>query len=580
MLRLLGPFAPQMAVVVLLGAATVLSGIGLLAASAYLIALAALHPPVAALQLPVVGVRAFGITRGVFRYLERYVSHAVTFRILGRLRVWFYEQVEPLAPARLMAHRGADVLNRWVADIEELEHLFLRVIAPPAVAAVVTLAVALFLARLDGRLALILVVFLLLVGGGVTAWTYGASRSSGIRQVRARSALRVAVVDAVAGMPDIVAAGREVGWLERIRAAGRALAGAQDAAARTGAWQEAWTGLLAHLGMWAVLVLAVALVDAGRIPPLLLAAIVLAALTSFEAVAPLPQAGRALPAAMEAAQRVVGIVDVSPAVADPPAGAAAALSGSPGPVSLRVRELCFRYAPTGPWVLDGVSFSLETGQCLAVVGPSGAGKSTLGHLLLRFWDYERGSILLNGAELRSCSGEDVRRLLAVVPQRTHLFNATIRENLLLAKPEATDEEVMRAAEAAGIDAFIRSLPQGYETRVGEFGMALSGGERRRLALARALLRDAPLLLLDEPTAHLDPATEEQILQALRRIGRGRALLLITHRLVGMEAMDEILVLDRGRIVERGRHADLLARSGLYRRMWDLQHRLLLPAPTA
>jgi thiol reductant ABC exporter CydC subunit len=572
LLRLLVPFAPQMALAVLLGVATVGSGIALLATSAYLIAAAALHPSLAALQLPIVGVRFFGIARGVFRYLERYVSHSVTFLILARLRVWFYRAVEPLVPARLMEYRSADLLNRAVADVEELEHVFLRAIAPPAVAALVALAAGVVLAQIDPRLACALVAFLLLVGGGVTLWVGAASRRPGAQLVRMRSTLRISLADAMQGMPDIIAAGQEQRQLEQIRRAGRALGETQRRIARIGAWQSAWGTLLAHLGMWVVLILAVALVEAGRIDPLYLAAVVLAALASFEAVIPLPQAAQSFAGSLEAARRVFRIVDAPPPVIDPPAPQRPSRA-----CALRVERLRFRYAEGEPWALDGVSFTLDAGRALAIVGPSGAGKSTLINLLLRFWDYADGHILLDGIELRACDADTVRRAFAVVAQGTHLFNASIRENLLLANPDAGEEEMICAADRAQLHPVIRALPEGYATRVGERGMALSGGERQRLAIARALLRDAPILLLDEPTANLDPITESRIMETLHCVRGERAALFITHRLVGMAAMDEILVLDRGRIVERGRHADLLAVDGLYRRMWDLQNRELLPA---
>jgi ABC-type multidrug transport system fused ATPase/permease subunit len=214
------------------------------------------------------------------------------------------------------------------------------------------------------------------------------------------------------------------------------------------------------------------------------------------------------------------------------------------------------------------------GKHLAVVGPSGAGKSTLANLLLRFWEYQEGQIHLGGWDLRSYSSEDVRRFIAVVSQSTYLFNTTVRENLLLARPNASHEEVVQAAQRAQIHEVIEALPQGYETWIGEQGLRLSGGERQRLAIARALLKEAPLLLLDEPTANLDALTERSLMETIFALMQGRSMILITHRLVGLEVMDEILVLSQGRILERGTHAELLEIGGLYRRMWDLQHQTL------
>jgi ABC-type multidrug transport system fused ATPase/permease subunit len=243
------------------------------------------------------------------------------------------------------------------------------------------------------------------------------------------------------------------------------------------------------------------------------------------------------------------------------------------PIGVRVEHLSFRYTPDAPLALDDISFELRPGKSLAIVGSSGAGKSTLINLLLHFWDYETGRIVVGGCELRTCSPEAARQFFAVVSQSSHLFNTTIRENLRLARPDATDDAIIRAAQQAQVHDFICSLPQGYDTPVGEQGLRLSGGERQRLAIARALLKDAPILLLDEPTANLDPLTERQVLAAIRRLADRRTLLWITHRLVDLEHMDEILVLSAGRVVERGREDDLIQANGVYRRMWDFSRAL-------
>jgi ATP-binding cassette subfamily C protein CydC len=239
--------------------------------------------------------------------------------------------------------------------------------------------------------------------------------------------------------------------------------------------------------------------------------------------------------------------------------------------------LRFAYAPGERPALDGLSFDLPAGRRVALVGPSGAGKTTLLNLLLGFWPYAHGQVWLNGVELRASGPEAARRLLAVMPQSPYLFDATLRDNLRLARPTAEDAQLAEALAQAQLADFVAALPGGLDTRVGEHGLRLSGGERQRLALARALLQPGPLLVLDEPTANLDPLTERAVLAALLAASAGRSTLLITHRLVGLEAMDEILVLDHGRLVERGTHAGLLAAGGLYARLWTLQNRALLPA---
>ncbi|MCZ7573821.1 MAG: thiol reductant ABC exporter subunit CydC [Ardenticatenaceae bacterium] len=567
LLRLMAPFKGWMALAVLLGAATVGSSIGLMATAAFLISAAALHPSIADLGIAIVGVRFFGLARGVCRYLERSVSHSVTFRLLARLRVWFYEAVEPLAPARLMRYQSGDLLSCVVADIETLQDFYVRVIAPPAVAGVIALAMAGFMWRYDPSLALVLLGFLSLTGIGVPILVRRLSRPPGRELVAARAELHARVVDGIQGLADLVACGQERRTAATIEATAHVLASAQRRLVWINGLQTGVSTLLMNGGMWVVVVLAILLVSAGRLRGLSLAVLALATLACFEAVLPLPLAAHSLEGALAAGRRLFALADAGAVVRDP----ARPVEG-PATYSLEAHDLWFAYAPGDPPALDGVSFSLPAGRRIAVVGPSGAGKSTLVNLLLRFWEYDRGVILLGGVDLRDYAQSDVRRLIGVISSQAFLFNATIRDNILLARPDADEAAVMRAAQQAQLHDFIQSLPQGYETRIGERGLNLSGGERQRLAIARALLRSAPILILDEPTANLDPLTERDVLQAISAAMPGRTTLLITHRLVGLEAMDEILVLEAGRIIERGTHLELIARAGLYQRLWLLQNR--------
>jgi ABC-type multidrug transport system fused ATPase/permease subunit len=228
-----------------------------------------------------------------------------------------------------------------------------------------------------------------------------------------------------------------------------------------------------------------------------------------------------------------------------------------------------RYAADAPWALDGIDLFLPPGRRVAIVGPSGSGKSTLVSVLLRFLDVQRGRVTLGGAPLNDYAGADVRRYIGGCPQDPHVFASTVRENLRLARPDADDEQLHRAATQAGMSDWLESLPRGWSTLVGSRGSWMSGGERQRLALARALLADPPLMVLDEPTAHLDAEMRDAVTSSLLQLTRGRTTVLITHDLALLAAMDEILVLDGGRVVERGTHAALLARAGRYRQMWDL-----------
>jgi ATP-binding cassette subfamily C protein CydC len=337
---------------------------------------------------------------------------------------------------------------------------------------------------------------------------------------------------------------------------------------------------LTNLALWSVLLIAIPLVREARLTGIDLAVLALAALACFEGVLALPLAFQYLETNLEAARRLFEMVDADTSTAKTPGREAE--TGDPFASShlrdrvaeLNIHDVSFRYNANEPPALDRVSLSVKTGQRVAIVGASGAGKSTLINLLLRFWDYEAGSITLNGVELRDGNPDDVRRQFGVVSQTTHLFNATIRENLLLARANATEAEMIKAAEQARIHDFIQTLPLGYDTPIGEQGLALSGGERQRLAIARAVLKDAPIVIFDEATANLDPVTEREVWQALRALMADRAVLIVTHRLIGLETADEIIVLSQGRIVERGRHATLIDRAGVYYRLWQRQQQSL------
>ena len=569
LLKLAAPFTWRMVLAAILGFATIASSIGLMSTSGYLIARAALRPSIADLQIAIVGVRFFGIARGGFRYLERLVSHEVTFRLLARLRVWFYRALEPLAPARLMQYRSGDLLARVVADVETLENLYLRVLAPPIVALLVALLVVFLMGAFDAGLALALLVSLLLTGAALPLLTQRLARGTGLHLVGVRAELNGLLVDGIQGVADLLAFGAEGRHLRRVERLSLDLAGLQARMARIGGLEGALGGLLMNLATLAVLAIAIPLVSAAELDGVYLAMLVLIVLSSFEAVLPLPRAFQYLNGSLEAGRRLFEIVDTGPAVVDPVHPA-----GKPAEATLRVKNLRFSYAPDESPALDDISFDLAQGQFVAVVGPSGAGKSTLAHLLLRFWEYREGHILLDGRELREYDQETARSLMAVVSQHTYLFNASIRDNLLLARPGAAEREVIQAATRARIHDFIQSLPQGYDTWIGEQGLRLSGGQRQRLAIARAILKDAPVLILDEPAANLDALTEREVLASLVDLAAGRATLLITHRLVGLEAAGEILVLRAGRIAERGAHHDLMQMGGLYRRMRELQSQVL------
>jgi thiol reductant ABC exporter CydC subunit len=598
LLRLARPYSGWVALSVLTGFAAIACGIGLMATSAYILSAAALKPSIAELQVAIVGVRFFGIGRGVFRYLERNLSHEVTFRLLGNLRRSFYQALEPLVPARLLQLHSGDLLARIHSDILALENFYVRVMAPPLVAVLVAVVVSLWLGSLSPILALALAGVWVLAGIGLPLMIHLLVRKSSRECVQDRARLNTALVDSVQGMADLAIFDLTGQYAKRFQSLNQDLIDGQRRVARLGAVQTALSGALAHLGMWIVLLLAIPMVMDGQIDGVYLATLVLAALASFEAFIPLPQAAQHLESSLQSAQRLYEIVDAEPEIHEP-----ARPLPIPERLELNLQKVSFAYPASRAAVqpaghshggtslpaLSELSFRLAPGKRLAVVGPSGAGKSTLAGLLLRFWEPKSGEIWVreecgvedylaaDSAGWREVSNYDsynLRSRIGVLSQNTYLFAASLRDNLRLARPKATQAEIEGAAHQAQLQSWIESLPEGYDTWVGEQGLRLSAGERQRVAIARLLLQDAPVFILDEPTANLDALNERLILQELLSIGAGRSLLLITHRLVGLEDFDEILVLHRGRVVQRGTSAALLGQPGYFRQMWELQSGVL------
>jgi ATP-binding cassette subfamily C protein CydC len=512
---------------------------------------------------PAAIIRGSAIARTAGRYFERLITHEATLRQLAGLRVWFYRHLEPLAPARLMAYHSGDLLTRIRADIDALDNFYVRVLVPALVAVSAGLAFFLFTALFDLGLALLLLSTLVLAGVVLPAIVQALGKAPGQRIVQLQAELRQAGIDGTQGLSELLvygAADRQARTLDRIS---RALVAEQDRMSQISGITQAATGLTANLTLWGMLWLGIPLVHDGALAPPQLAMLALFSLATFEAVAPLPLAFQQLASTLAAARRLFAIVDSEPAVTEP-----SSPSPTPPDTGLEITGLRFRYPGAERPALDGFDLHLPAGRRAAIVGATGSGKTTLFNLLLRFWAPEGGSIQLGGAPLEAFHGEDLRERIALVSQHTHLFDASIRENLLIAAPDAPQGLLEQACRSAQIHDFIAGLPEGYDTWVGETGVRLSGGQARRIAIARALLRDAPILLLDEPTEGLDAVTERALMAAVQQLMSGRTVLLITHRPVALAQMDEILVLDQGRVVERGTHAELLG-AAIYPRLLGL-----------
>jgi ATP-binding cassette subfamily C protein CydCD len=575
---LITPFTGRVLLSVLLGFATVASGVGLMASAAYIISAAALHPSIADLQVAIVGVRFFGLSRGVFRYLERLVSHDVTFRLLARWRVWFYQALEPLAPARLMRYHSADLLTRVINDIGTLENFYVRSLAPPMVAFLVTLATLIIMTGFSTQIAAGLFGFLLLSGVGLPLLAYRLSHHIGQQIAAARTGLSILLVDTIQGIADLLIYGQAKSQRTSLNQASARLNRLQYQLNGVASLNTAIGILLSNLAMLAILLLGIQRVNHGQLDGVYLGVVCLIALTCFEALQPLSMVAQLADSNRAAASRLYELVDAQPQVIDPPQPIPLV-----GVADLQACDLAFKY-PLAPEEVDnvnltafglsGVSFSLPIGKHLALVGPNGSGKTTLVSLLLRFWEYQQGSIQLAGHEYRDYCQSDIRHLLAVISQDTYLFAVTIKENLLIAQPQASDEQLIQACRAAHLDDFVESLPNGLNTWIGEHGMRLSAGESQRLAIARAILKAAPILILDEPTANLDPTTEQDVINSIQSLGHVQSSLTITQRMIGMEDMDQILVIKNGRIIEQGLHHQLLASGGLYSQMWNLDHQEL------
>lgn len=548
----------------LLGALAVGCSVGLMAVSGWLISRASEQPPVLYLMVAVTATRAFGMGRAVFRYAERLVSHDAVLRMLADLRVSVYRRLERIAPAGLRRHRRGDLLARLVADADALQDYWLRWLLPVGTAVLVATGSVAFTTWLLPEAGAALAVGLLAAGVGVPLVSGACARRAERRLAPARGELATRVAELLTGTAELTVAGALEDRKRRTRESDGLLTGIAARGAAANGLGSGLSALLCGLTVVAAAAFAANAVHDGRLSGVAMAVAVLTPLAAFEAVAGLPLAVQYRQRVRRSAERVYEVIDAPVPVVEPEHPGAAPAS----PFPLRLAGLTARHPDQEGDALRGLDLTLEAGRRIAVVGPSGSGKTTLAQVLLRFLDPCEGSYTLGGTDVRTLDGDDVRAFVGLCAQDAHLFDSSVRENLRLARPGAGEEELREALRAARLLEWADGLPDGLDTLVGEHGERISGGQRQRLALARALLADFPVLVLDEPAEHLDLATADALTADLLAATEGRTTVLITHRLAGLEEVDEVLVLDGGEVVQRGAHAELAAVEGPLRRLLE------------
>ena len=550
------------------GFLTIGSGVGLLMTSAYIIAKAALPVSIADLQVAIVGVRFFGIFRGVFRYLERLISHEVTFRLLANFRVWFFRSLEPLAPRKTISHKGGDLLSRFVTDVQELQNIFLRVLAPPVVALAILILMWHLFAFFSTMFSFIFMGFYLVAALVIPFIAFQISHKTGIEIVKVRTDLQVKSVELVQGMAELVVYDSENRHIQEMENLNSTLTALQQRMAAINGFTESLIGLMMNGAVVSLLYWGIKLVHAGAMDGVYLSVIVIGVMASFEALLPLPVAFQNLSKSTQAASRLFKIIDDEESV-QPKTMEVQSLNNW----DIELNNISFAYEDER--ILKNVNLSIPQGKKIVIAGKSGSGKSTLVNLLLQFWQPDEGEIIIGGQKSLKMDEGFVREQFSVLSQDGFLFHTTIKENLLLANPHANKEQMERAIDQVNFQDKIDALPNHFDTQLGEHGLSLSGGERQRLCLARTFLKDAPVYIFDEPSTYLDSENERFIFDSIFNLGHDKTVILITHKLKYLSPADYVYYIDNGIVQEEGIFDALLKMDGLFKSVFELQNQVVI-----
>lgn len=571
LLKLASDYKWWMILATILSFLTIGSNLGLMMTSAYLISKAALLPHIGQLQVAIVGVRFFGISRGVFRYLERLVSHSATFRILKNLRVWFFKSLEPLYPSITLKYRTGDLLSRSVADIEDLEPLFVRIISPIITATLILLLMFFSLNAFDFRFSILYLLFFIIASVFLPLYIKKINNQIGNQTIEVRAKINELNVDLIQGVSELLLYDYANNLSNKLNELNDKYVYLQKKSSRINSFYESAIDFIMNLTLITILTFAIPLVSDNLLNGVYLAVITFGIMASFEAIQPIPLAVQFFDKGSKAAERLFEIIDSKIQYDEKEFYEHKEIKKSDNIIEFN--NVNFSYGDN--FNLSDIDFTVKPKSLIAIVGVSGSGKTSLINLLMKFYNVKSGEIILQNKSINNFTQEEIIDKIAYAPQKTFLFNTTLMENIKLGNQNSTLDEIIKVCKDVDIYNFIETLPEKFNTEVGQFGFRLSGGEKRKIALARALLKDAPIMIFDEPTSDLDSISEMKIFNLIMKLKNEKTIILITHRLVNLEKADNIIVMRNGKIIEFGTHDNLIINNSYYKKMFELQTKLVV-----